>query len=636
MSMTWRQRLHLNPELADIADWPSVIEDDLPAQKRRVFRRNYRIAASILNGRAISEIAAQERLSTGRITQLMNRCLGSLDEEPPELSYGLIPYTTPRVRERRQPFSQSGERHEKGNSCAFQALLKDVSGLSSGLDAMIEAKLRDSPHAQRIAPQDLHAEFKRLLGEAQWPRNRYPYTTDSLAYESVRRYGQTRIQQIRCDLHSRRTSHHKGTALPAKAANRVLERIQIDEHRLDLENRLHLELDGLRVPLRLGRASVLIAVDVFSGCCLGVHLSLTKAPDQDALLMLLAKCLSPEPMMTFTTDGLKLTPGAGFPSQMHDLGAMSLGIVEMDNAWMHRAGSVANLLCDRLGATIHQSKPCNPLGRALVESVFSYLATHTTHRFAATSGTGPQDPRRESAQNRKRAPTCSLRTLEEVVTIIMAEHNLKPQADRGGLSPLELVRLARQQQCLRYRSEIDRARWKPFQHQIKVPIHRPADRHHRAYVNFEYCRYGNAAVLDIVSDAHVMLQYDRRDIRTLEAFSLTGQYLGVLHAPPAWSRYPHGVMLRRTAMKHCSNHRKHTPDPLSAYFRELLDNRGQPGFALELLRVAREIAPGQTVDLTFDDTQEGLSPCRSVSRSTLRKRYAALIKGEVLSDHTSR
>lgn len=636
MSVTWRQRLHLNPELAEIADWPSVTEDNWPAPKRNVFRRNYRIAASILNGYSVAEVAAQERLSTGRITQVMNRCLGSENEEAPRLSYGLIPYTTSRIRQRRQSYSHVGERQNKGGSCAFRALLTDVPGLSSGLDAMIEAKLRDSPHSQRIAPQDLHAEFKRLLSEAHWPKNRYPYTTDSLTYESVRRYGHARIQQIRCEQHRRSTRHRKGTVGCPKAATRVFERIQIDEHRLDIENRLHLDLDGLRIPLRLGRASVLMAMDTFSGCCLGVQLTLTQAPGQDALLMLLANCLGPSRAITITTPGLALSPGAGFPSQFDDLAPVSLGIVDMDNAWMHRAESVAALLCDQLGATIHQSRSHNPLGRPLVESVFGYLATHGTHRFAATSGTGPQDQRRESAQNRKRgAPTCSLRTLEEVVTIIMAEHNLTPQADRGGLSPLELIRLASTQQCLRYRTETDRARWNPFEHQAKVLIHRAADKHHRAYVNFEYCRYGSDSVLDNVADTHLILHYDRRDIRTLQAYSLTGERLGILYAPRVWARYPHGVMLRRTIMKACRKRRKHIKDPLSWYFRELLDMRDKPGFALELLRVAREIAPGQTVVLAPEDTREESRCASSLSRSKLRERYAALVHGESQLDHTT-
>lgn len=635
MSLTWHQRLHLNPHLADITEWPTVIDDDFSAPKRKIFRRNYRIAAAILNGLSIAEVAAQERLSRSRITQVMNRCLGSDANEAPPLAYGLIPYSTTRTRQRCKSLGRVGDRHVGGYSCAFRGLLQAVPGLSLGLDAMLEEKLRDSPHAQRISPRDAHAEFKRLLSEANWPRDAYPYTTDSLAYESVRRYVHLRTQQIRCEHHRRSVQRCKDPGLGIRAEYRAFERIQIDEHRLDIETRLHLDIDGLRIPLRLGRASVLLAMDVFSGCCLGVQLALTKAPDQDALLGLLTRCLTNEPMLAITTPGLKLSPGAGFPAQINGMGPISLGIVEMDNAWMHRADSVAVLLCDEHGATIHQSRSRNPLGRALVESIFGYLATHVTHRFSATSGTGPQDPRRESPRNRKCPPTCSLRTLEEALTLVMAEHNALPQADRGGLTPLELIRMASQQQCLRYRSDTERTRWKPFEHQTKVRIHRPADEHHRAHINFAYCRYTNHAVLDGIPDVHVNLHYDRRDIRTVQAFSLSGKYLGVLHAPPTWARYAHGLMLRLKVVRKCRKQRTHTDDPLSTYFRELLDHKDNPEFSLEMLRVAREINPGQTVVLAATDTQEAASAAPTSSRAKLRERYAALVQGGPSLDYTS-
>lgn len=393
-----------------------------------------------------------------------------------------------------------------------------------------------------------------------------------------------------------------------------------------MANRLHLEVDGLRYPLRLKRVSILVAVDCFSDCILGWHLALTSAPNQDDLLLLLANCLDRKTLMPLTTPGLSYLPGAGFPS-MPDDGAVSFGVVELDNAWLHSAGVVADALCDRLGATIHQSRAKHPLARALVESVFGYIATHASHRFAATSGTGPQDPRRESAKNRRRLPTCSLRTLEEALEVVLSEYNATPKADRLGLSPRELLDLARDQQCLRFRSAADRALFRPFEHRQKLAIHRPNDVHHQPHINFEYAKYTNAEVLNATTEKHLYVHYDRRDIRTVRAYDLKGQYLGDLFAPAMWFRFAHGVMLRRRVHQWARRDRRRRRDPLSGYFHECLAHSDDPAFALELLRVAREIAPGHVV--VFPRHAANRPPRQDAevpSTASLRRRFAAVAR----------
>ncbi|WP_171040824.1 hypothetical protein [Marinobacter alexandrii] len=630
--LTWHQRLQLNPALADLNDWPVVVVDALPPRQQQAFRRNFRMVGAVLRGQALQEVALEATVTPARVTQILNRCLGGPAESEPALTYGLVPYNTQRQRERKAPLPQVGRRHAAGSACAFRRLLREAPGLADGLDAMVRAKLADSPYSQRIAPRDLHGEFKRLLAEARWPRDRYPYTNDDLAYESVRRYGQRLVLRVQAERHQRGTPAGRGTQ--KGGAGRVFERIQIDEHRLDVENRLHLEVDGLRHPVRLKRASILVAVDCFSDCVLGWQIALTAAPNQDDMLLLVANCLTRRTLLPLTAPGLSYLPGAGFPV-MEAPGLVSMGIVEMDNAWLHVADTLATALCDQWGSTFHQSVSGNPLGRALVESVFGYIATHCTHRFAATSGTGPQDARREGARNRAKPPTCSLRTLEEALEVLLSEYNVTPKADRLGLSPLELVRLACEQQCLCYRSEAERTAWQPFKYRQQLRIHRPADCHHQAYVNFEYTKYTNRTLLDAVTDTHLYVHYDRRDIRTLEAYTLQGRPLGTLYASPAWYRFQHGIMLRRRVFRWVRREGKRVRDPLSAYFRALLAGGDDPAKALELLRVAHEIAPGQTVVLPAEDSPGVARPAPTASQTGLRARYAALIHGGTSHDDTN-
>ena len=610
MRLTWRERLTREPALREFSEWPAITPSSLPRAHHKPYIRNQQIVAAALAGTPLKEIAAQHALSAGRISQLLDRCLGGEETQPPALTAGLVPQSNVAPRQRTQPLPTLGS--PRGAACAFAALLEAAPGLRAGLDAMIEAKLKDAPYAQRLTPQALHGEFKRRLAELSWPRDRYPYTTVSLAYASVRRY----LHQCLGDL-ERVRQQRRQRPRPALGATaqclRALRAVQIDEHVLDLSNRVHLALDGALIPLRLARANVLVAADVDTTCVLGYHLAPCAQPNQQDLLALIEQCVQPWQPRTLVTPGLRYAPGAAFPSGVAAAFPISFGTIQLDNAFMHRARSVIELLCAEFGATLSLGVPGKPTTRAIVESVFDYIGRAGTHRVASTTGSYPTDPVKESRDNRKRPPAITFQTLDEALSVLLTEYNVTPRAGLGHASPLALFQYQCQAHFVRFVPPWLARQWRPFIGTKVVWLHWYRNEHRLPHINFHYARYQGPELLRVAGkQTHIQVEYDRRDLRVLRAATLSGEPLGKLVVAAPWQRFPHSLATRQWIHKNAARYRLNARDPLAAYFHWLLEHKGEPATALSLLRVYTEFTGDQGEPLVF-------APTEAVSSSPLHE-----------------
>ncbi|MDX5297717.1 MAG: Mu transposase C-terminal domain-containing protein [Gammaproteobacteria bacterium] len=402
---------------------------------------------------------------------------------------------------------------------------------------------------------------------------------------------------MRCYLHQRewrlraekRRKRKAQPALRSSTGRRALRALQLDEHQVDGQNRLNLQLNDELIPLRLARCAVLVGMDVDTECVLGYHLALSKDPNQTDLLTLFDHCLSPWDPLPLTTPGLSYQAGAMFPSGSFEGIPVTFGEVQLDNALIHKAHSVTHLLCEQLGATVHRGLPAHPTVRSLIESIFNYIERSTAHRMASTTGSYPHDPKRESRKNLKRPPTTTIQALNEALSVVLTEYNVTPRANLGGASPLELFRAQCKKHFIRFIAPTMSSQWSPFQGEKVVPIHWNRHTRRNPYVNFEYVRYhGPALDSALRAGKAILLRYDRRDLRSVEVFTIGGRALGAIYAPQSWRRFPHSLATRRLIIKFYRKARAHARDPLGGYFAYLLEHKEKPKYALQLARIANE------------------------------------------------
>ncbi|MCK2147554.1 hypothetical protein MYE70_00590 [Marinobacter alexandrii] len=476
----------------------------------------------------------------------------------------------------------------------FTKLMNEVPGLRLGLDQMLLDRLKDKAWAQVPSPARYHALFKSLLAKAGVPLGAYPYNTVSLAYESVRR-----------DLHSRwkvfcqaRKARRQAFTRPPPTGEVqwVYDRIEIDEQLVDCETStvdIQLSLGEQLPPLRLPRFTVLTAVDVSTDCIVGFRIALTAHPRQNDLLALLYQCVSRWPERDVQTSGMKLWPGAGFPSTDPQLPLPLPREIALDNAWMHHAHSVESFVTQELGATISYGRPQCPTVRQTIETCFNRLNQHLSHRLASTTGSSVTDPKRESKKNRKAIPIMSLPDFENALYVTFAESNRQTRARLASASPLAALRHQVEQT---YVIEVDddrRACWNPFKVTKQVKVHDLTKPERKPYINFEYLRYKGPGLLALPnSDSKVFIRYDRRDIRRVEAVTAGGQSLGELHCPGSWQSYPHSVETRRYLHKTHGVLIGQSRDPLTDYFDRLRAQLSNPTDVANFLRTYEEFVGG--------------------------------------------
>ena len=548
--------------------------------------------AQALNSEKLKKVARTHNVSPGRISQLLDRCLGGENEQPPALTAGLIPYRVVVEKQRQRPLATLSK--QRGSACAFKSLLDNVPGLFEGLDAMIQAKLKDSPYAQLLTPMAFHGEFKRLLAETHWPRDQYPYTTESLAYESVRRYLKQRTSELVQANQQRRQPLPRDLGTPSRRY-RALRTIQIDEHVLDLQGRIHLKLNDELIPLRLSRANVLVAIDVDTQCVLGYFLAPTRTPNQQDMLTLLDVCVQPWQPLDLATKGLSYTPGACFPSGLERDFPISFGTVQLDNALMHRAQSVIDLLCEHMGATLSYGPPAMPKIRQLIESIFDYINKVVSHRPASTSGSYPTDPKKESRKNLKKTPVITFQTLNEALSVVLTEYNVTPKSALGNATPLALFQNHYENHFIRYVTREFRRQWQPFISTKEVTLHWYKHEKRAPHVNFNYERYRGPGLMAVAGkEKRIRIQFDRRDVRTVRAFSLDGKAIGLLQVSTPWQRFPHSMKLKEVIHKNAKKWRLNARDPLADYFRHLLEHNGRSDANLSVLRVYTEFTAGMS------------------------------------------
>lgn len=598
MYLKWRQRLDLEPSLKDFSFWPYLSSESLDGEKRSGFLRNRRLAASVLAGQSLTSVAAKQNVSVSMVSRLMSRCLSGEDIDRPPLTYGLVPSAHLKQHQRRQTLPELT--NSKGNSCAFSALLRDVPNLKKNLQEMIQANIDDKQYSQNIKPQSFHSEFKRALEEAHWPKDRYPYTTESMAYQSVRNY------MYKC--HSEKLAEkllkdENPTRITSSYLenNRALRSIQIDEHTVDTHSSIHLSLNDELIPLRISRISAIVGADVATTCNLGYTLALTLHPNQQEMLILLDKIICPSPLLTLTTPGFNYCPGADFPVNNLDGFPISFGHVQLDNALMHLANTVSSAICDQQGGTLNLGLPKTPKTRNWIEVAFAYINQHAMHRFSATTGSHTQDPIRESRKNAKRIPNVSFRTIDEALSIVLTQHNVTPQGQIGSATPLELFNHHYRNHYIRYTPELLRKSWSPFIRRMNISIKWLQLENRAPHINFYGVRYkGEGLLKAVLKSRNIIVEYDIRDIRSLHAYSEKAVDFGKLYAPKSWQRFPHSLATRQIINKLVKAHRLSAIDPLAAYFKWILDHKETPKQALQLLKVYLEYTSNTQKGLIID------------------------------------
>jgi len=586
MNLTWRQRLELQPEWQDINHWPHVDPLALPRASQKKFHRNLSIIARVLKGEPLCQVAHYFNIQANVLTRLLNRCLGGSQDEAPALSRGLIPGKRLNNSQRKKALGTLGM--PTGSAHAFKHLLDNVPGLQTYLEKIIKTSVKQSRRGQNIQPKAFHAAFIRYLMGTNWPQDTYPFSVPSQGYETLRTYLKQRIITLNLPKKSSRV------ILPTATTSRFYQEVQIDEYTVDCHGSVVIELNRDFIPQRLARIHLLTARDTATGCVLGYIFSLSPAPTAEDMLALLGQLACTWKPMALTTPGLKYPPGGCLPTA---LGAnyqrLMIGVIRLDNALVHLALSVRHYVCNELGATLNLGLIKYPQGRHVIEQAFAKLNVDI-HRLPSTTGSYPHAEIREPAHHQKKAPIISLRSLEEVISVLFVEHNTRPQGNLGGASSLATVQYQMSQHMLPMRPPYSEYTLNPLV--IFDTAYIRQNKGHQPHIHFKGVRYkGPGLCVAALINQPVSIRYVLNDIRQLQVTTLDGKSLGAVLAPKTWQRFAHSVTTRKYIKRLIREDLITRDDPLGEYFDYMLIHRTLPSRALEMVRVSREFSQTEII-----------------------------------------
>lgn len=609
MFLTADQRLQQNRTLRDFENWPVIRLEDIPAAKRRTYRRNLQAMQLVLKQVPYQQIREATGLHPAQIARLKQRALAGDDDSEPHLTTALIPGRRLARTKRRKPLPTTTE--NCGTACAFQALLEFVPGLKDKLDVMLKADLQDNPKGENLTPRAFHQRFLCFLDQAHHPQTQYPFTEDQLAYESCRLYFHSRREHLlRAQVRKRRP---KRVVSPARSDSYFGREIQIDEYTFDAHCTLWLSGISGHVPFRVARFAVILVSDVDSTAILGFYLAFTQHCSQyDVLSALTAAGRFAEPQQS-TVPGIDYLPGPAFPNQISpEIARVAWHRVALDNALSHCAESVAAYICEQHFGTLSLGTPRSPKLRHDIENAIRQISS-MAKRFKSTSGKHAADPIRESRKNAKKPPMPTVEAVEEAIYALCCQANNTPKPHLMGETPLEAVRRSMMAHPLPLRPDDPDRVDSPFVLEQRLKIqwlkHEPS----APYLHFMYQRYHGQCLSGLLAKGAkaVVVHYDFRDIRSLTVYTLDGHYAGEVLAPMSWQKFPHGVKTRQSIQRVCRALKRKMKDPLVGYFNLQLKRANQSKAALEMCRLQREylprscrLDPSNRASASFDDPAE--------------------------------
>jgi len=573
----WRQQLLIRPELADLRSWPIPDLGPYSETAQDLFWRRRTAIAFVVGQRSAAgrrrEIEVQAPslgIGTRELYRLLDRCLGSPPDGAPALSMGLLPHA----------------RVVAIDSGAFAKLLRERPGVFDELRRMLRDEVKGRANGAHHDVKQFHSQFIDLLVRAGIEPTAYPFNTRGRAVETLRKWRRAVEQELRT---GKGLSAAAANALMSARDSKPMDCFQLDEHKKDFETGLLLDSGFEQRPIRVARFWVVAAVDEASSAIFGYSWGYSANPRADEILECLDNATRTWTPMTELPPGLSYSEAGGMPSKFPEFEYAIPTMLKMDNGMAHFAGDVHRHVQQAWNSVLNLGRPKFPIARMVVEAVFRRLAVFE-HQMPSTTGASPTDPRRD--RRRSRAPLVPVSHIGALLDVIVAELNGRRRPDLGGYSPLEILKHWSDSGGIRrVLPERFRGVGAAFRVRRELMVRGNLLKQKPLHINFCYAGYRSdfLARSGLKPNERVLVEFDRRDLRTLTVLDEAGTPRGEVTVQGHWRRFQHDERLRTAVYRLAKERSLSELDALTAYFRELANNADKPSSALRLLDLERRI-----------------------------------------------
>ena len=580
----WIEAL-VGPEMMDPDCWPKADTSELDDLGLALFARRSRAVTLYLTTQTpVSSITRKTGISRSELTRLLKRVFTVAPDGTIWGWAALLP------RFRIVGYKRKSK-SSKGKAGKFSQFLEQYPEIQKDLDdwALARKPARGSVVRGRHFAQIWLAFEERCRAEGIDTEAEYPFTSKDRGRDAVRRYCH-RVRKRNFVAGAAATYGRSAGRMAANAKKRrgyvrsndvPYRYVQLDGHRLDVDLVVVLrDADGTEREYPLSRLWLLVLIDCASRAVLGYHISLEENYSADDVLQCVAKSIVPWSPMELPSPRLSYREGAGLPSGViSECAWRAFDVLQFDNAYAHTSAWVQERIIRTVCKEVVTNRPKRPRSTAVVERFNRTFAGDSLHSWPSTTGSSPQDPRRDDSEGNAKKLRVDIDDLKLAADMTVANYNAAPHAGLNGMSPLEYLRyrIERNMDLIRHVPSQDPTRLPLFLRSFKATVRGSQKHAHYPYVQFMGVRYSNEALVSMseIIGERVQVEANVLDIRSLEVF-WKGRSLGRVEPDARWMRHRHSLRTRRAIMKlmRSGNIDRAINNPIHA-FNEYLQERAR-------------------------------------------------------------
>ncbi|WP_338539536.1 hypothetical protein [Paenibacillus tundrae] len=592
----------LEPDQANPELWPSVDENVLTESAHTVYVQRKNAVIMYFRRDDLNNIQHTTGVSPRNLRRLIQRCI-QYDQDGVVFGFrGLIPQKNIKKYELDLLGQKRNKDQKTGEFNRFMDMHPDIKDLVE--DLFLGRKKRSLEPVMKL--KHIHKRFIDQCREKGITLSDYPLNTKWMGYKALQRY----IKQIAERNFRKAASRHGNDAF--QKANRVGEadqnslsnlfpyqKVQFDAHRIDGFFTVDIVTpDGDPMTLTLERFWILTIIDVSTRNILGYSISLSREYGGSDVMHCARNAVMPHKRLELTIPGLNYHPPGGFPSEKFpELEWAVWDVMCLDNAKSHYAKMVQDRLTNLIGCTPNFGPVALPMRRGVIERYFKNLAGSLFHRLPNTTGTGPDDPRRNNPEETALRLNITYEHLLQLVDVMISNYNGTPHGGIYHQTPLELLEKRIQLRGLlpRRLEEEKRSEMLFMQTQINRTVRGSLVTGRKPYIQYEGVEYRSEK---LANSAHLIKQeliihVNVDDLRTIKAFLPDGSEFGYLTASGRWSLTPHSLQTRRainSLVQRRLIHYTTWDDPIFVYTDYLLSKENSKKSTINKITQVKEVS----------------------------------------------
>ncbi|MGO4731163.1 hypothetical protein [Paenibacillus sp. 2KB_22] len=544
----------LEQEQINPVHWPSVDESSIKEPMRTNYIQRKKAVNMYFSRDRLEEIQEVTGVSPRNLRRLVQRCM-QYDRDGVVIGFrGLIPQKNVKVYQLNVFNKNQNNDRKTGEFNRFLDMHPDIRELIE--DLFLGRKNRSLEPVMKV--KHVHKRFIeecRLKGVTY---SDYPLNTEWMGYKAVQRY----LKQLALQNFRKSVARHGNDAMQKarhvgeETQNHIsklfpFQEVQFDAHRIDGFFAIDLTTpDGDLVTKLLERFWILTIIDVATRNILGYSISLSKEYSASDVMHCVRNSVMPHKQLELTIPGLSYQSVGGFPSEKFPKLTWAVwDVICLDNAKSHYAKMVKDRLDNLIGCSMNLGPVALPMRRGIIERFFKTLEENGFHRLPNTTGSGPNDPRRNNPEQKALSLNITYDHLKQLIDVLISNYNGTPHGGIYHQTPLELLEKRMKTTGLipRRLEEAKRSELLFMQTTQKRTVRGSLKSGKKPYIQFEGAEYRSERLANsaYLLNTELVLHVNVDDIRTLKAFLPDGSEFGYLTVAGRWSLTAHSLQTRK-------------------------------------------------------------------------------------------